>query len=192
MFCFSFEENVLRSFDCDECCCSAKIWSVVKPRFWLHVSLGLCACVTDYLSFFFLLIDCEMFNKHTHIYTQDNKTDLACTVLQNVVNIAACTHKFPIIYIYIHTRCTLYYCHWKLRSCHIDGETWCCAFFFSSSSAPFFFFLCFVRCGRKKFLCFRIKIVLLSQLYRTYTHPMWEWKKKVQSLLFVWLLFVLK
>lgn len=25
MFCFSFEENVLRSFDCDECCCSAKI-----------------------------------------------------------------------------------------------------------------------------------------------------------------------
>lgn len=139
----------------------------------MHVSLGLCACVTDYLSFFFLLIDCEMFNKHTHIYTQDNKTDLACTVLQNVVNIAACTHKFPIIYIYTHAvHCTI-----VIENCGpvtLMGKRGVVHFFFSSSSAPFFFFLCFVRCGRKKFLCFRIKIVLLSQLYRTYTHPMWE------------------
>lgn len=123
---------------------------MVKPRFSLHVSLGLCACVTDYLSFFFLLIDCEMFNKHTHIYTQDNKTDLACTVLQNVVNIAACTHKFPIIYIYTHAvHCTI-----VIENCGpvtLMGKRGVVHFFFLRRQLRFSFFFVSYVVGEKNF-----------------------------------------
>lgn len=113
-----------------------------------------CARATDHLSFLFffsviffslfLIVRCST-STHTYTHKTVNKTDLACTVLQNVVNIAACTHKFPIAY--IHTRCTLYYCHCKLRSCHIDRETWCRAFFFSSSAT---FFSSFCTLWKKK------------------------------------------
>lgn len=124
---------------------------MVKPRFWLHVSLGLCACVTDYLSFFFLLIDCEMFNKHTHIYTQDNKTDLACTVLQNVVNIAACTHKFPIIYIYIYTHAV--HCTIVIENCGpvtLMGKRGVVHFFFFFVVSSVFLFSLFRTLWEKK------------------------------------------
>lgn len=67
---FSFEENVLRSFDCDECCCSAKILKCGQTEVFV-------ACVTrivracDWLVFFLpssRLWDVQQ--AHTHIHTR--------------------------------------------------------------------------------------------------------------------------
>lgn len=182
-------------FDRNECCCSAKIWSVViknKPVFVACVARIVRAC--EWIPSFFLL-DCEMF-KQAHIHTQDdgNKTKILLHSFTKCCK-HCCLYTFPIIYIhiYIHTLCTLYYCHCRLRSCHIDGETWCCAFFFPSSSAPFLFRSFFVvRSGRKKmFLCLRIKIVVLSQLFLQNVHSSHVGMKKKSTKFIVWFFFVL-
>lgn len=176
-------------FDRNECCCSAKIWSVViKQTGFRCMSLGSCKHVSEYR---FVSPRLWHVQTSTHIHKMMViRRKSCCTVLQNVVNIAACTRFQSYIYIYVHTLCTLYYCHCRLRSCHIDRETWCCAFFFSLFSAPFFFFFSYVA-GEKMFLCFRIKIVMLSQLFLQNVHASHVGMKKKSTKFIVWFFFVL-
>lgn len=144
-FSFLLKKMFFDYFDRNECCCSAKIWSVViKQTGFRCMSLGSCEHVSEYR---FVSPRLWHVQTSTHIHKMMViRRKSCCTVLQNVVNIAACTRFQSYIYIYVHTLCTLYYCHCRLRSCHIDRETWCCAFF-SLFSAPFFFL--FLRSWRK-------------------------------------------
>lgn len=93
----------------------------------------------------FLIVRCST-STHTYTHKTVNKTDLACTVLQNVVNIAACTHKFPIAYIHTHAvHCTI-----VIENCDpvtLIGKRGVVHFFFSSSAT---FFSSFCTLWKKK------------------------------------------
>lgn len=177
-------------FDRNECCCSAKIWSVViknKPVFVACVARIVHAC--EWIPSFFLL-DCEMF-KQAHIHTQDdgNKTKILLHSFTKCCK-HCCLYTFPIIYIHIYIYTHSVHCTIVIADCGpvtLIGKRGVVHFFplrrrLRFCSVLFFSYVvgekkCFCASGSKLSCC-------RNSFFRTYTHPMWVWKKKVQSLLF--------
>lgn len=111
-----------------------------------------------------------------------------CTVLQNVVNIAACTRFQSYIYIYIYTHSV--HCTIVIADCGpvtLMGKRGVVHFFSLRRQLRFcsVLFLSYVVGEKKCFCASGSKLSCCrNSFFRTYTHPMWVWKKKVQSLLF--------
>lgn len=183
-------------FDRNECCCSAKIWSVVikhKPVFVACVARIVRAC--EWIPSFFLL-DCEMF-KQAHIHTQDdgNKTKILLHSFTECCK-HCCLYTFPIIYIHIYIYTHSVHCTIVIADCGpvtLIGKRGVVHFFslrrqLRFCSVLFFPYVvgekkCFCASGSKLSCC-------RNSFFRTYTHPMWVWKKKSTKFI-VWFFFVL-
>lgn len=180
-------------FDCDECCCSAKIWSVVKKKNWfsLHVSPILCAHVSEYL--FFCLFPPRLWDVQTSTHTQDgnNMTKILLHSFTKCCKHCCLYTRFQSYILYTHS----VHCIIVIADCGpvtLIGKRGVVHFFFLRRQVRLFSLVFLKRSGRKTFSVLpdqncRVVATLLQNVHASRVGM----KKKVQSLLFVWFLFVL-